>query len=59
MDEKHRQKKDDDLGTFVINVKYRENATWQGEVTWADKKQKKCFRSALELVKMIDEALGQ
>ena len=44
-------------GTFIVNIKYRENATWQGEVVWADKKQKKYFRSALELLKLIDGAL--
>ena len=46
-----------DEATFIIYVKYRQNATWQGEVIWADKKKKKCFRSALELLKMIDRAL--
>lgn len=46
-----------DEATFIIHVKYRQNATWQGEVIWADKKKKKCFRSALELLKMIDSAL--
>lgn len=43
--------------TFIIHVKYRQNATWQGEVIWADKKKKKFFRSALELLKMIDSAM--
>ncbi len=46
-------------GTFIVNIKFRENATWQGEVTWVDKKQKKCFRSALELMKMMDGALDE
>jgi hypothetical protein len=57
MDSKRIQDKSGDLGTFVIHVKYRQNATWQGEVVWAEKKQKQCFRSALELIKMIDGAL--
>lgn len=48
-----------DEATFIIHVKYRQNATWQGEVIWADKKKKKCFRSALELLKMIDSAMEQ
>ncbi|MEG1576613.1 MAG: hypothetical protein RR366_07480 [Clostridium sp.] len=43
--------------TFVVHVKYRQNATWQGSVTWAEE-QKTCnFRSALELLKLIDGAL--
>ena len=44
-------------GTFVIHVSHCDNATWQGEVTWADANKKKNFRSALELIKLIDGAL--
>lgn len=58
MDFKRIQDKRGDLGTFVIHVKYRQNSTWQGEVVWVEKKRKKCFRSALELLKMIDGALN-
>ncbi|WP_243125442.1 hypothetical protein [Clostridium transplantifaecale] len=43
--------------TFIINVKYRQNATWQGEVIWVDKKETKFFRSALELLKLMDSAM--
>ena len=43
-----------DLGTFIIHVKYRQNATWQGEAAWIEKGIVKPFRSALELLKMID-----
>ena len=45
-------------GTFIVNVMFRENATWQGEVVCADEKKKQYFRSALELIKMIDGALN-
>jgi Holliday junction resolvase-like predicted endonuclease len=40
--------------TFIIQIKYRENATWQGPVEWIEKKQKMTFRSALELIRIID-----
>lgn len=43
--------------TFVVQVQFRQNATWQGTVTWAEKNQTSHFRSALELLKMVDEAL--
>lgn len=46
-------------GTFVVNIKYRQNATWQGSVTWAEKKQTCNFRSALELMQLIDCALDE
>ena len=46
-----------DLATFVVHVKYRQHSTWQGEVVWTEKGKKKSFRSALELLKLIDGAL--
>lgn len=44
-------------GKFIIDVKYMEHSTWQGEVIWVDKGKKCCFRSALELIKIIDHTL--
>ena len=46
-----------DLATFVVHVKHRQHSTWQGEVVWAEKNEKRVFRSALELLKLIDNAL--
>lgn len=43
--------------TFIIRVKYRQNSSWQGEVTWVDGQKKEYFRSALELVKLLDGIL--
>ena len=45
--------------TFVVNVQYRQNATWQGKVLWAETGRSRYFRSALELVKLIDGALDE
>lgn len=45
--------------TFVIHVCYRQNASWQGTVLWADEKKKVNFRSALELIKLMDNALNE
>lgn len=53
------QKRKSEEGTFVVRVKYRENATWQGHVTWAEKNQTCSFRSVLELLKLIDSALDK
>lgn len=44
-------------GTFVVKILDRQNATWQGEVTWVEEQKIQRFRSALELLKMIDGAL--
>lgn len=45
------------MATFVVHVMHRQNATWQGTVVWAEKNQKASFRSALELVKLMDSAV--
>ncbi len=44
-------------GTFIIHINHTQNASWQGEITWAEKKITKNFRSTLELIKMIDGVL--
>lgn len=43
--------------TFVVNIKYLHNSTWHGEVTWADKKRRRRFKSTRELLEMMDSAL--
>ncbi|PWL48650.1 MAG: hypothetical protein DBY36_08935 [Clostridiales bacterium] len=48
-----------DKATFVVHVQYRQNATWQGSVVWAEKNKTQRFRSALELLKLIDSALDE
>lgn len=43
--------------TFVVYVRYRQNSTWQGEVTWIEKSGMQYFTSTLEFVKLLDNAL--
>lgn len=45
------------LATFIIHVQYRQNATWQGKIVWAESKQSTHFRSALEMLKLMDSAV--
>ena len=45
-------------GTFVVHVQYLESSTWQGEIVWAEKNESLKFRSALELLKIMDSALA-
>jgi hypothetical protein len=45
--------------TFVVNVQYRQNATWQGTITWAEQNRTKHFRSALEMLRLMEEASSQ
>lgn len=48
-----------DLGTFVIRVQHRQHSTWQGLVTCMETREEVPFRSALELMKLIDGVLDQ
>ncbi len=43
--------------TFIVKVMSTDNATWQGNVTWIEKNKGQNFRSALELMKMLDAAI--
>lgn len=43
--------------SFVVNVQYRQNATWQGTIRWIDQDQEKKFRSTLELIKLMDQVI--
>ena len=45
-------------GTFEISVRFTQNATWQGQIYWIEQNQKQNFRSALEMLKLMDEALA-
>jgi hypothetical protein len=45
-------------GTFVIKIFNRQNSTWQGTITWTDRKETRPFRSLLEMIKLIDSALA-
>jgi len=46
-------------GTFEITVKFMQNSTWQGQIHWVERNQKQNFRSALEMLKLMDEALAE
>ena len=44
--------------TFVVRIEYTQNHSWQGSVTWTDRNETQQFRSALELVHLMDNALA-
>ena len=44
--------------TFIIKVQYRQNASWQGTIKWLEGNVEKGFRSTLELIKLMDSAIG-
>lgn len=45
------------LATFTLHISFRQNASWQGEVTWNEPRRSCFFRSALELLCIIDDVL--
>lgn len=45
--------------TFVVQVQFRQNATWQGTITWTEEKKTQRFRSTLEMLKLMDSAMGE
>lgn len=46
------------LATFTIRIMFRQHASWQGSVIWIEGGAEQTFRSVLELVLLMDSALG-
>ncbi|MCR5669491.1 MAG: hypothetical protein K6G10_00650 [Butyrivibrio sp.] len=47
-----------DKGTFIVKVEYCQHGSWQGKVVWAEENRSIRFRSALELIKIMDSAMN-
>ena len=45
--------------TFIVRVQHRQNSTWQGRITWADKDKTVNFRSIWEMVRLMESALEE
>lgn len=45
------------LATFKINILFRQNASWQGVIIWNECSMESHFRSVLELIGLMDDAL--
>ena len=43
--------------TFIVQITDTESGTWQGTVQWVEKEKKEIFRSALELMKLMESAV--
>lgn len=44
--------------TFIVQILYQQNSTWQGTVKWVEAQKSQQFRSALELIRLLDNAVG-
>ena len=49
----------DSKATFVIQVQFRRNTSWQGSFVWLDRRRTEKFRSVLELIYLMDSALSE
>lgn len=43
--------------TFIVDIKNTQHQSWQGEITWVQGNRKEYFRSALELVRLVDSVI--
>lgn len=51
----HKGKK----ASFIVRVEQRQHSSWQGRVTWMERGETAVFRSVLELLKLLDQAMDQ
>ena len=49
----------DSIAVFRIQILFREHYTWQGKLVWQNENQETVFHSAIELMEMLDEILGE
>jgi hypothetical protein len=43
--------------TFLIRIQFRDNSTWQGTICWLNGEKCQTFRSLLEMISLIKEAV--
>lgn len=51
-------KKDDCKATFTIQIQFQQHSTWQGTIAWAEGEKSQKFRSELEMLKLMMEAVA-
>lgn len=44
--------------TFVLQILFRRNSSWQGSLTWVEGRQTEQFRSVLELIGLLNSAVA-
>lgn len=46
-----------DMGSFIVRVQNRQNSSMQGRITWVEKNKTIRFRSAWEMIRLINSAI--
>lgn len=58
--DKAKDKKGKDYGlNFLVQIKYLQNSSWQGTVQWLDANKTVNFRSDLELILLMQQAIDK
>ena len=47
------------IATFHLKILFRQNTSWQGSILWLEWGEEQIFRSVLELVFLMDNALNK
>ncbi len=47
------------IATFRIQVRFRQNASWQGTLFWVEGNKQENFRSVLELIMLMDSSFTE
>ncbi|QOX63382.1 hypothetical protein FRZ06_08460 [Anoxybacterium hadale] len=51
-------KKEDCKATFTIQIQFQQHSTWQGTISWTEGEKTQRFRSELEMIKLMMEAVS-
>ena len=46
------------VATFATKVLFRQNASWQGSISWIEGQREEPFRSVLEMLLLMDSAIN-
>lgn len=44
---------------FLVDIRFQRNDSWQGKIKWLDANREQEFRSVLEMIKLMDEAITE
>lgn len=56
---KQKKNRSTESTTFLIHVLFRQNSSWQGELCWIESGRTINFRSLLEMLMLMEEAMDK
>lgn len=52
-----KEQNKDRKASFLLQVQFQRNSTWQGTIQWLEENKTQNFRSTLEMLKLMEEAI--